>query len=371
MLGKPHTQLRPAHGLALLGLVLLVHLFVLGNAQLHGSPQASQQREPLRFETRQVSIELLANSAAKPNARNTKPVAQVAKKTHTPTQELTTSPSNSNNRPAPIAESQALTSPTVNAPIDLSDPSLTASVSLPARSASGVDLPPFNRQHPSEAQLEITHYAPPHSALLSYDVKGIAKGFNYSAWAELLWKTNASHYEARLEVGAFLLGSRIQTSRGTLGDEGLSPERFGDKTRSELAAHFQRDKGIISFSANSPDAPLLKGAQDRLSIVLQLSSLLAGDPTRYPAGTVLSFQTASQREAEVWQFVVGQEEVLDLPYGQIAAIKLNRAPRREFDQHIELWFAPQLGFLPVRLRITNANGDAVDQLLKNAEKPAP
>jgi hypothetical protein len=86
---------------------------------------------------------------------------------------------------------------------------------------------------------------------------------------------------------------------------------------------------------------------------------------------MLSFQTVSQREAEIWQFLVEKEEMLQLPFGDISAIKLNRQTRREFDQHIELWFAPTLGYLPVRLRITNANGDMVDQLLSKAEKPIP
>jgi hypothetical protein len=247
---------------------------------------------------------------------------------------------------------------------------LAASVSLPARSASGVDLPPYRRAG-SEGLTEVSAFKAPESAKLKYQVQGQAKGLNYWASAELNWLQDGKDYEARLEVSAFLLGSRVQVSKGTLGAEGIMPTRFGDKTRSELAAHFQRDKGIISFSANSPDATLLKGAQDRLSVVLQLSSLLAADPTRFPAGTMLSFQTVSQREAEVWQFLVEKEELLQLPFGDINAIKLNRKPRREFDQQIELWFAPTLGYLPVRLRITNANGDFVDQLLSKAEKPAP
>jgi hypothetical protein len=233
-----------------------------------------------------------------------------------------------------------------------------------------VDLPPYKRAG-SEGLTDITSFKAPDSALLKYQVQGQAKGFNYWASAELNWQQDGKDYEARLEVSAFLLGSRVQVSKGTLGAEGIMPTRFGDKTRSELAAHFQRDKGIISFSANSPDAPLLKGAQDRLSVVLQLSSLLAADPTRFPTGTMLSFQTVSQREAEVWQFLVEKEELLQLPFGEINAIKLNRKPRREFDQQIEIWFAPTLGYLPVRLRITNANGDFVDQLLSKAEKPSP
>ena len=60
-----------------------------------------------------------------------------------------------------------------------------------------------------------------------------------------------------------------------------------------------------------------------------------------------------------------------MPYGDLPSIKLQRTPRRDFDQRIELWLAPSLGYLPVRLRITNANGDWVDQLLRSIEKIAP
>ena len=99
------------------------------------------------------------------------------------------------------------------------------------------------------------------------------------------------------------------------------------------------------------------------------SALLAADPQRFPEGTMLSFQTVSQREAEVWQFAVEKTETLSLPYGNVPAVKLNRKPRREFDQQIEIWFAPQLQYLPVRLRITSANGDQIDQLLRALDRP--
>jgi len=110
---------------------------------------------------------------------------------------------------------------------------------------------------------------------LRYGVKGQARGLHYSASAELLWLPAGSQYEARLEVSAFLLGSRVQTSSGQLTPAGLAPTRFSDKSRAEQAAHFERAKGRISFSGNTPDVALLPGAQDRLSVVLQLAALLA------------------------------------------------------------------------------------------------
>ena len=345
---QPHTHLRPLPALLLLGAVMGLHLWLLSGADLHWQANPATEGETLRFETRHIAPE------PQPAPTPIRPPAPSSSAKATPQLPA---------REAALVPQEELSPP---------PPAVTEPVSLPERSASAVDLPPFNRTQPESASnKEITRFAVPAPALLKYDVNGIAKGFNYLAWGELLWKPTESSYEARLEIGAFLFGSRVQTSRGALSEEGLLPERFGDKTRSELAAHFQRDKGIISFSANSPDAPLLKGAQDRLSVVLQLSALLAGDPTRYPAGTVLSFQTVSQREAEVWQFAVDKEEMLDLPMGRMPAIKLTRTPRREFDQRVELWFAPQMAYLPVRIRITNANGDAVDQLLRSSEKPAP
>lgn len=343
----PHLQRK--HAVLLVAGVLLMHLWLLAGGPMWLTPEPSEPLHPQAMVTRQIEV-------AAPRAPQVpKPVQP------TPT------------KPAPPDGAEAATESTAKAkPLNFDDfgADLAAPVTLPPRNASGLDLPPYNRTG-SDGLTQATAFKAPESALLKYQVQGQVKGLNYWASAELAWQQDGQNYDSRLTVSAFLLGSRTQVSKGTLGPEGLMPTRFGDKSRSELAAHFQRDKGIISFSANSPDAPLLKGAQDRLSVVIQISSLFAGDPTRFPLGTMLSFQTVSQREAEVWHFLVEKEELLQLPFGEINAIKLNRKPRREFDQHIELWFAPTLGYLPVRLRITNANGDVVDQLLSKAEKPSP
>ncbi|WP_333843711.1 DUF3108 domain-containing protein [Limnohabitans sp.] len=343
----PHLQ--PKQAVLLVGVVLVLHLWLLAGTPLWVNSAPGEPLRPQAMVTRQIKV--ASPRAPQLPAPKAPPIAQAL-------------PTQTTDAPAMASESVK--------PLKFDEfgHDLATPLALPVRSAEAVDLPPFKRAG-TEGLTEATRFIAPESALLKYKVQGQAKGLNYWAGAELNWQQDGQNYEARLEVSAFLLGSRVQVSKGTLGAEGLMPTRFGDKSRSELAAHFQRDKGIISFSANSPDAPLLKGAQDRLSVVLQISSLLAADPTRFPAGTMLSFQTVSQREAEVWHFLVEKEELQDLPFGEINAIKVNRKPRREFDQQIELWFAPTLGYLPVRLRITNANGDFVDQLLSRAEKPSP
>ena len=69
----------------------------------------------------------------------------------------------------------------------------------------------------------------------------------------------------------------------------------------------------------------------------------------------------SEREADQWLFTVEGEEELQLPGGALRALKLVRNPRKEFDQKVELWLAPGMDYVPVRLRLTQANGDWLEQ----------
>lgn len=209
----------------------------------------------------------------------------------------------------------------------------------------------------------------PGSVRLKYAMTGRSKNMDYSAFAQLDWLQDGQTYDAKMVVSALFLGSRSMTSSGRITADGLAPTRFLDKARSERAAHFQADQGKISFSANTPDAPWLRGAQDRLSVFLQLGSLLAGAPASYPVGSSVSLYTAGPREADTWTFTVEAEETLRLPAGEAATLKLTRKPQRDYDQTVEIWFAPAMDYLPVRSRITQQNGDFIDQQLRVVEKP--
>ena len=210
----------------------------------------------------------------------------------------------------------------------------------------------------------------PASVRLKYNMGGESKGLVYHARAEMLWQQDGARYSGSMEVSAFLIGSRVQTSEGAIGAAGLEPDRFADKARrGEQAAHFDRIGKRIVFSANTPEAPLPPGTQDRLSVFLQLASQLAGDPGRYPEGTSISIPTAGARDLGDWTFVVMPPETLQLPIGTQPAVKLEREPRKDHDTRVEVWFAPALAYLPVRIRITQFGGDFIDQTLESAERP--
>jgi len=219
-----------------------------------------------------------------------------------------------------------------------------------------------------EPAARLVAFAIPRSMRLHYQVTALVRRQPWSGAGELVWRHDGDSYEATLEISAPLLPTRTQHSTGRITADGLAPSRFSDKVRSEQAAHFERDKGKVSFSGNTPDAPLLPGAQDRLSVLLQLSAMIAGEPAKFPPATTISIQTASTRDAEPWLFTVEREEALQLPGGTLSGLKLIRNPRREYDQKIELWLAPGMDYVPVRLRLTQPNGDSVDQQWSSTDR---
>ncbi len=228
----------------------------------------------------------------------------------------------------------------------------------PLPGADQLALAPGKPAPPSDAPLPAAVDQVPGPVRLTYQV--LTNKFPYQLGAELLWQPNGEQYKARLEISAFGQ-ARVQTSRGEITPQGLAPLRFSDKFRSEVAAHFNRAQGKVTFSANTPDAPLRPGAQDRLSVLVQLAAMLVSAPQSYPRASTITIQTIGPRAADSWQFTVGDTETLTLPGGQQATIKLLRNPREAFDQKVEVWLAPALGYLPARIRITETNGDYVDQ----------
>jgi Protein of unknown function (DUF3108) len=241
----------------------------------------------------------------------------------------------------------------------INDPSMQSTGSspepaLPARAAASDGPPGINAQFPP-------------SGRFGYAATSLKGGQPLSGSGTLQWSSDGKDYQLQLEVPFLFVTARRQSSVGTLSADGLMPARFTDKgiNRSEVAAHFNRE-GLanITFSGNQPSAPLMRGAQDRLSVLVQLAGMAAGKPERFAPGASISVQVASTEEADVWLFNVEAKEAVQVPAGSTIALHLVRSPRREFDARLEVWMAPSLGYLPVRIKQTEQNGNYTDLQLR-------
>ncbi len=369
----------------LAALVVLVHMLLLQAAPARlGSRFERDARETRSFATRNIAAppvrQALAATAA-PVVPKVAPVKRVKIQGNPapafPDVAQQALDSIANNPPQLEVETSAAidttdTTDTTAASAALADassalplPTSSAATSATATATALPALPALSQTTPvtGPQTTPVTAINLPGSTLLFYKMTGTSKGLTYQADAELGWNNSGSQYEAYIKVSALFLGARIMTSAGQISASGLAPTRFADKFRSELAAHFQPEKGTITFSANTPDAPWIEGAQDRVSVFLQLGGMLAAQPDGFPVGSEITLYTVGPRDADTWTFTLEAEEKLNLPKGDVTTIKLTRKPRREFDQKIEIWYAPSLDYLPVRNRITQHNGDFIDQQL--------
>lgn len=370
-MNAPSAQRRealPARPLiALTALVGGVHVLLLQAAPLAWGPPDSPAPRPRPFITRTLEIKpepAVAPVAAAPaRKRAVRRPVQAARPSLQENQAPALIP------PAPPATESIASGDAIPSETPPGDSSPVETPGEPVATAEPAPPAPETPPEPPPLTSASTALTIPGSVRLKYVMTGRSRNMDYSAFAELSWLQDGQSYDAKMVVSAFFLGSRSMSSSGRITADGLAPTRFLDKSRSERAAHFEEDKGKISFSANTPDAPWLRGAQDRLSVFLQLGSLLAGAPASYPAGSTVSLYTAGPRAVDTWTFIVEAEEKLSLPAGDVTTLKLTRKPQRDYDQTVEIWFAPSMDYLPVRSRITQQNGDFIDQKLRAAEKP--
>lgn len=188
----------------------------------------------------------------------------------------------------------------------------------------------------------------------------------FSGTGVLSWAPAGGRYELSL-IGNATVVSLAQLSRGRFDVTGLEPERFTSKTsgRAELAANFQRDNGIISFSGANRRFAWRQGAQDRLSVVIQLAAIVAAESSRLSEGQRFGVPVISERgDADVWTFRLVGWDMVSTPSGPLRAVKLTRELRKPNDRGLEIWMDESRHYMPLRLRIGNENDSSRMELVR-------
>ena len=204
-------------------------------------------------------------------------------------------------------------------------------------------------------------YAPP-PGTWHYDVTGHAKGLSYQAEGRLHWQHDGQRYRVQMTLRALWL-QRQQTSSGRLDAEGLHPEHFIDQARKTREIWFDPQQHT-QHTGNGTPQPAPQGVQDRLSVFFQLATQLNRSmATATPTPTNWPIPVAGGADSETWHFEAQGSERQPLPAGVYDTVKFTRRPRHSSDQTVEVWLAPTLHHIPVRLRIAQSNGDVVDQRL--------
>jgi hypothetical protein len=212
----------------------------------------------------------------------------------------------------------------------------------------------------------------PRSTRLSYVLRGSYRGELHGS-AQVEWIRRDNAYQVFMDVTCGLIFERHLRSEGTITPTGLKPSRYQEKSK----ILFKDPRALsITFDAtsvvlgNGQRVPTLPGVQDPASQFIQLTYLFRTQPERLAPGTRIELPVALPRHVNPWIFDVLPPEVLDTPIGRLQAYQLK--PRRmnavrPNDLKADIWFSPELQYLPVRIRIFQDENNYLD--LQIAKKP--
>ncbi len=209
----------------------------------------------------------------------------------------------------------------------------------------------------------------PEATRVSYVLTGNYRG-SIEGHAEVEWIRQGPRYQVNVDlvVGpAFApLISRRATSEGLLTDQGLAPDRYDETTRVMFRA--PRSSTIRFWPAsvvlvNNREVERLAGTQDSASQFVQFTWLFGVRPELLRVGNVFEIPLALPRSLDRWRYDVDAEQVLQTPFGPLATFHLK--PRRRQTPKpgeiaVEMWLAPELRYLPVRIRFEQDDRTWVD-----------
>jgi hypothetical protein len=295
-----------------------------------------------------------------------KPVEQAPAPAPAPTPVVKPTP-----KPAPVA-TQKPAAPTISIPRDEPDAQATATAAAVASAASATaaaqaaqPAPPV----PPAPTVPGDKFDVPPSGELRYDT--LVNGM-MNQTGTIHWINDGQHYEMVVSIPIPFVGPYVYSSKGHIDRFGVAPEQYSEQ-RGRRAADvtvFDRETKQLVYTRTPANKPLADGAQDRFSVFMQLASLVRGAPDTYKPGVTRQFSVADNDSSEAWSFVTVADENVQARGGSVGARHFTRLPRREGDRRrIDVWLAPSLGWLPVRIVQTEPNGMQIE-LLWRGKLPA-
>lgn len=194
-----------------------------------------------------------------------------------------------------------------------------------------------------------------------------------SGQAQVEWLRKGRDYQINLDVSigpSFApLISRRMSSQGQLTPDGIAPQRydeetkflFGEPRRLNLAFLGREVQTAVGVRGAAPG-----GAQDAVSQFVHLTWLFLTGREPLRAGQVVQFRLLLPSRPYDWTYEVVGEEMLYTPMGALSAWRL--VPRQVAsggDLVAEVWLAPSLQYLPVRLLIRQDADTHIDLMLKS------
>ena len=380
--------LKPSRALAVTTvLVLLLHALALALLSSLLRPPSLLKTMATPFYTRSIAPEVPAVVAAAPAPMEIKPNRPTA--LIRPTRAATKNKAKTNPKPSqgateatdvapePATEPPEVTAQAPDTPASAASPAVAndqttaaavadASAAPPATEpvAAASAAPPASSPGPGDAPFLASW---PSDTRLTYKLGGNYRGELHGS-ARVLWQREGTRYHTAVEMSAGLLASLSFTSQGDITEGGLRPEVYEENVRG-------RRRGVrLGEDVRLNNGDLIarpEAVQDTASQFVELGHRFSTGQVKLVPGAQVNFSMVRPGGIDEWTYDVIGEETLHLPrLGPVPTLHLKPRPLSKPRGPIsaEIWYAPSLQYLPVRIRITQGNDNYIDLMVDTIEQ---
>ena len=257
------------------------------------------------------------------------------------------SPAVANDQTTAAAVADANAAPPATEPV-------AAASAAPAASAPSAGDAPFLASWPSDTRL-------------TYKLGGNYRGELHGS-ARVLWQREGTRYHTAVEMSAGLLASLSFTSQGDITEGGLRPKVYEENVRGRRRGVRLGEEVRLN---NGDRIARPEAVQDTASQFVELGHRFSTGQVKLVPGAQINFSMARPGGIDEWTYDVIGEETLHLPrLGPVPTLHLKPRPLSKPRGPIsaEIWYAPSLQYLPVRIRITQGNDNYIDLMVDTIEQ---
>jgi hypothetical protein len=210
----------------------------------------------------------------------------------------------------------------------------------------------------------------PPATRLNYRLHGHYRG-DLNGKAHVQWQRNGPRYQVQVDVGVGFLFNLRLTSQGRITPQALWPEVYEEERRGKSRGATLGDAVVQLHNGQTHTRP--PQLQDTASQFVQLAQDFALQRRPLRVGAVVPVTLVRPGGIDEWVYDVVALDTLHTPLGEIAAFHLQPRPlaKARSGVDVDMWFAPALQHLPVRIRLNLGPEVWLDLLLEGIDHATP
>ncbi|MFI4926626.1 MAG: DUF3108 domain-containing protein, partial [Burkholderiales bacterium] len=247
-----------------------------------------------------------------------------------------------------------------------------ASASAAASSAASAPAAEVAQTPASAASAAATDTAAldrwPVDTRLNYSLTGQYRGPLYGD-ARVQWQREGDRYQVRLEARIDVFGTEVLTSQGRVTAAGLEPHAY-EETRPGKRRFARIGEHAVELE-NGKTVTKPPGVQDTASQFVELTQRFATGREPLVVGHAITLWLARPGGVDLWEYeIVGRDLLSTAKFGTLETYHLKPRPitSPRGNINVEMWFAPSLQYLPVRIKLTMGPDTWLDLVFAHIEQ---